>query len=71
MILGSKQIAEQTGLSQAHVRRLLRSGYIKANKIGRTYIVDEKDVTHLKRRRSLNKKDIVDANPEPISSSGQ
>jgi excisionase family DNA binding protein len=52
-LLSPKDVAVKYGFSSSQIRRMIREGIIKANKIGNYYIIDEKDVKNLKRRKKL------------------
>lgn len=54
-MLSPAQVAKLYGFSESQIRRLIRAGKIKAQKIGFFYAIEEKDVHNLKRRRALNK----------------
>lgn len=51
----SLEVAKMLGFSADHVRRLILQGKIKAQKLGHNWIVDPKDIIHIKRQR-LSKK---------------
>lgn len=54
-LLSPKQVAEKYGFHHTHIHRLIREGLIKFKKLGvRCYMIDEKDLKGLKRRRSPN-----------------
>lgn len=50
-LLSPTEIAKKYGFSPSQIRRMIRAGIIKAKKVGFFYVIDEKDVFHLKRRR--------------------
>jgi len=50
-LLNPEEIAKRVGLSSSQIRRLIREGVIKAEKVGWSYVVNEKDIKNLKRRR--------------------
>lgn len=54
-LLNTEQVAEKYGFSSSQIRRLIRQGLIKAAKVGTYYVIDEKDVRKLKKRRQDNK----------------
>lgn len=54
-MLSPSQVAQLYGFSSSQIRRLIKSGRIKAKKVGFFYVIDEKDVRDLKRSRALNK----------------
>jgi len=41
------QLAELLGLSRIEVYRRVRKGRIKAEKIGRMYVIEDKEVSHI------------------------
>lgn len=54
-LLSPKEVAEKYGFHHMHILRLIREGLIKSKKVGaRCYVIDEKDLKGLKRRRSPN-----------------
>lgn len=57
VLLSAKEIAQKFGFSVSQIRRLIREGLIKAEKVGVCYVINEKSVKNLKRRRKLNKDD--------------
>lgn len=54
-LLSPSEIATRTGLSASQIRRLIRAGLIKAEKIGFFYVVHEEDIKHITRRRVIKK----------------
>jgi excisionase family DNA binding protein len=56
-LLSPKEVAKKYGFSASQIRRLIKDGFIKAEKIGRVYIINEKSIKSLKRRRVLLQKD--------------
>ncbi len=42
---------KKCGLSASQIRVMIRNGLIKAEKIGSCYVINEKDIKQLKRRR--------------------
>lgn len=46
---------ERLGFSAAYIRRLILDGKIKAEKIGHDWIMTEKDIKHIVRRRQSRK----------------
>lgn len=50
------ELAEILGVSRIAVYKAVKNGKIKAEKIGRNYIISDKDVVHLL-RSELSKKD--------------
>ncbi|MDR3477649.1 MAG: helix-turn-helix domain-containing protein [Gammaproteobacteria bacterium] len=57
ILLNTKQVAERIGLSVSQVRRMAKSGLIKASKVGTEYVIYESDLKNIKRKRSLKKLD--------------
>jgi excisionase family DNA binding protein len=43
-VVSVKQAAEITGLHPETIREYLRAGRIKAQRIGRVYVIDERDI---------------------------
>lgn len=58
-LLSPSEIAKRYGFSPSQIRRMIRAGLIKAEKVGFFYIIDEKDVKHLKRRRNMKEEQIT------------
>ena len=54
MLISTKEAASKLGYTQAHVRRLIREGVLKAKKIAHDYIIDSKELLKVTRRRSPN-----------------
>ena len=52
--LTSNETAKLLGFSQAHVRRLIMNGIIKAEKLGHNWLIKPKDIANIKRRREPN-----------------
>lgn len=51
------QVAKKNGFSAAHLRRLILTGKLKAEKVGHTWLVNKKELLFLVRRRENPKKD--------------
>lgn len=49
--LTSYQAAELLGFCQDHVRRLILSGKIKAEKVGNNWLISPSDISKIKRKR--------------------
>lgn len=49
-LLSSKEVAEKLGVSLRRVQALITSGRLPAQKIGNSYVVNEKDVELVKVR---------------------
>lgn len=43
-LLSTKEAAERLNISPIRVRQLIQDGKIKANRVGRDYVIDEKDL---------------------------
>lgn len=43
-VVSTQQAAEQYGLSVETIRRWARQGVLKTQRIGRTYVIDERDL---------------------------
>jgi excisionase family DNA binding protein len=56
-LITSAMAAKILGFSLSHVRRLILEGKIKAEKLGHDYLMSEKDIAHITRRRKANIKD--------------
>lgn len=48
--LSTTEVAERLGVTRQHVSLLIRNGDLKAQKIGRTYVIDERTVAAFERR---------------------
>jgi len=42
--VGTKEAAERLGLTQQHISALIRSGELRASRIGRTWVIDERSL---------------------------
>lgn len=49
-LLSPNEVALMCGYSASQIRRLIRQGVIKAEKINKGYVIHEKDIKNLKRR---------------------
>ena len=49
--LSTSQLAEKLGISRIAVFKKIKSGEIKAQKVGRNYIIDKKDVFDIGRTK--------------------
>lgn len=60
MLISTKDAAKKLGYTPSHVRRLIRTGVLKAQMIAHDYILDSKELKKVKRRRSPNgtRKDV-------------
>lgn len=52
--MSSKKAAEQLGLTASRIRQLLLSGELQGEKLGRDWLISEKTVRELKKRREEN-----------------
>jgi excisionase family DNA binding protein len=51
-LISSKEAAEKLGLSLRRVQALITAGRLPAQKIGNSYVVDEKDLELVKERKA-------------------
>jgi excisionase family DNA binding protein len=51
-LLSTSEAAEKLGISPIRVRQLIREGRLSAQKIGRDYVIDEKDLRHVEDRQT-------------------
>lgn len=51
------QAAKERGFTAAHLRRLILSGRLKAEKVGHSWLINQKDLAFLIRRRQNPVKD--------------
>lgn len=56
-LLTTSMAAKALGFTANWVRRMILKGYIKAEKLGYDWVVKEKDIAHVKRRRKLPDKE--------------
>lgn len=54
-LMSVDQVAKLYGFSSSQIRRLIREGKLKAQKVGMFYAIDAKDVKNLKKRRHDNR----------------
>lgn len=54
MLKSSKEVAEEYGYCESHIRKLIAQGRIKANKIGKCYVIETDDLPDMSRRRKPN-----------------
>ncbi len=47
-LLNTKQTAELLGVSPIRVRQLIQEGKLRATRIGRDYVIEEKDLASVK-----------------------
>lgn len=50
-MISTKQAAERLGISALRVQQLIRAGRLKAQKIGRDYVIDAADLTEVMERK--------------------
>lgn len=48
--VGTKEAADRLGVTQERVTQLIRAGDLKAMKVGRTWIIDERSLTAFERK---------------------
>lgn len=53
-LMNTKQVSELTGLSTTQIRRMARSGEIKAERIGTEWLIRMSVAKSIKRRRKLH-----------------
>jgi excisionase family DNA binding protein len=51
MEISANDVAERLGLTESQVCRLIRSGKIKARKMGYMWLIDENDLNYRRNRR--------------------
>ena len=56
----SAEAAESLGFSPDHVRKLINQGRIKAEKLGRNWIIEKKSLDKIHRQRFPRHKENVD-----------
>lgn len=56
----SSEAATLLGFSADHVRKLIRTGKIKAERIGRNWIIDKRNLEKIHRRRFVKPKENED-----------
>ena len=55
ILLGTKEAADQLGISQDHVRRLLEQGKIEGKKLGRDWVVLSLDYKRKRKPKTLKR----------------
>lgn len=60
-LLSPAEIAVRYGFSASQIRRMIRQGLIKAEKVGSFYAVREKDIKNIKRKRTKKCKSLKEA----------
>lgn len=58
--LTTREAGAILGVTHDHVRKLIRTGKVKAEKLGHNWIIQEKDLQHIGRRRFPRKKEETD-----------
>ncbi|MBN1877754.1 MAG: hypothetical protein JXA33_26270 [Anaerolineae bacterium] len=53
-----RKLGEQAGLSDRHIRRLIMSGVIKAQKLGNTWAIDDDEAQRFIKERKADESDI-------------
>jgi excisionase family DNA binding protein len=48
-VIGSDEAARRLGVSVGRLTTMIRSGILRAQKIGRTWVIDEVDVAHVRK----------------------
>jgi len=56
----ASEAAESLGFSKDHVRKLINQGRIKAEKLGRNWIIEKKNLEKIHRQRFPRNKENVD-----------
>lgn len=56
----SAEVADLLGFSKDHIRKLINKGKLKAEKLGRNWVIEEKNLKKIQRQRFPRKKDKVD-----------
>lgn len=54
-LLSTKMAADQLGFTANWIRRMILSGYIKAERVGHEWLIKPKDLAHVIKRRKPNK----------------
>ncbi len=47
-LLSTKEAADKLGISPIRIRQLIQEGKIKATRVGRDYVIDERDLADVK-----------------------
>jgi excisionase family DNA binding protein len=50
-LISTKQAAERLGISMLRIQQLIRAGRLRAQKIGRDYVIDSADLDQVAERR--------------------
>lgn len=51
-LITTTMLAERMGVTPQYVRKLIADGKIKAQKVGYDWIIDERNIVHVKAKRS-------------------
>jgi excisionase family DNA binding protein len=51
-LIGTKEAAERLGVSQQRVQALIKSGQLPAEKVGRDWLINEKDLEKVSERKT-------------------
>jgi excisionase family DNA binding protein len=62
-LLNTPAVAAKLGFTRDYVRRMCQEGMIRAIKVGTDWLIDEKDIKHIVRRRK-SKKDLDNGTSE-------
>jgi len=52
------QVAEKKGFTTAHLRRMILTGKILAEKVGKSWLIEKKEVSKIKRQRNSKNKEV-------------
>lgn len=52
------QVAELKGFSTAHLRRMIINGKLKAEKVGKSWLIEKEELDKIKRSRTSKIKEI-------------
>ena len=50
-LLSPREVAARFGFTDSYIRKLIKQGKIKCEKVGRYYVIEEKSINNLKRQR--------------------
>ncbi len=62
--LTSAEVAEALGFSHDYVRKLILKGTIKAEKLGRNWIINKKNINRIRRQRFPSTQESVNGSNE-------
>lgn len=65
-LISTTMLAARFGFSSQYIRKLIAEGKIRATKIGHDWIIDEKEVRHLKRKRHHKVKENTDGDSNAV-----